>query len=186
MLPHREWPHSPSHRWSPGSTYIVTGATLDNKHYLRTPEHLSVFRNLLFEQAEMRGWKLQAWAILINHYHFIADAPEQLMEPDQKKSEISSFLRALHSKGSIAINKLDGVSGRKVFYQYWDTELTYAESYFARLHYVHKNPEKHGVVLRAEDYPWCSMAWFKTHGQQAFVNTILSFKTDQVNVYDGF
>jgi putative transposase len=183
MIPHRDWPHAPSHRWTPGAAYIVTGATIDKQHFLKSPEHLSTFRNLLFEQAELRGWSLQAWAILINHYHFVALAPD---ESANKKAAITTFIRALHSKGSIAINKLDGVCGRKVFYQYWDTELIYAESYFSRLHYVHANPEKHGVSKRAEDYPWCSMAWFKTTADRAFCKSVLSFKTDTVKMFDDF
>jgi putative transposase len=186
MIPHREWPHAPPHRWNPGATYIITGATLAKAHFIKSASHLSAVRNCLFELAEQRAWTLHAWAILINHYHFIADAPEHLAEADEKKAMISGFIRGLHSKAAIAVNKLDGVSGRRVFYEYWDAELTYQESYFARLHYVHANPEKHGVVTRAEDYPWCSMSWFKTQGRPSFVKSILSFKTDDLNVEDDF
>jgi putative transposase len=186
MIEKRDWPHAPSHRWTPGSAYIITGATLHKAHYLRSPDHLNALRTHVFDVSQSRGWDLQAWAILSNHYHLVAHSPGHLTSDKQRLLEVSAFIKTLHSKAGLAINRLDGVRGRKVFYQFWETQLTHDESYFARLHYVHRNPEKHGVVARAEDYPWCSMGWFKRDGNMAFVKSVLSFKIDRVNVEDDF
>jgi len=64
--------------------------------------------------------------------------------------------------------------------------LTFERSWLARLNYVHQNPVKHGVVPVANQYPWCSAAWFERTASPAQVKTIYSFKTDRVNVYDDF
>ncbi len=73
-----------------------------------------------------------------------------------------------------------------IWYNFRDTHLSFQKSYYARLHYVHTNPVRHGLVLKPEDYPWCSAAWFKRTAKRSFVETIESFKTDRLNVPDDF
>ncbi len=81
---------------------------------------------------------------------------------------------------------LDQTVGRKVWYNYWDTKLTFERSYLARLNYVHQNPVKHGLVRVASQYPWCSAAWFERTASPATVKTIYSFKTDKVKIDDDY
>src|SRR5581483_4790847 len=67
----------------------------------------------------------------------------------------------LHAVTASKINQLDESRGRRVWYNFWDSKLTYERSYFARLSYVHRNPVKHGLVAMANQYRWCSAAWFE-------------------------
>ncbi len=120
-----------------------------------------------------------SWAVMANHYHFVGDAPGGV---DGTKL----MVKALHSRAAIWLNRHDGIAGRKVLYQYWDTCLTDEKSYLARLHYVHHNPVKHGLVENAANYPWCSMNWFCQNARAGFRRTVLSFKTDRVSVPDDF
>ncbi|MBI1320542.1 MAG: hypothetical protein GC168_16580 [Candidatus Hydrogenedens sp.] len=175
----RDWPHSPSHLFLPGAAYCVTAGTYGKEHFFNTEAKLDHLQSSLFEEAERWHWRLQAWAILANHYHFVAHAPEDA-------GSLIRLLRALHSKSAIWLNQLDGVRGRKVWYQYWDTCLSFDRSYWARLHYVHTNPEKHGVAANAENYRWCSMAWFSRNADTRLQRIVMSFKTDQLNIEDDF
>jgi putative transposase len=175
----RTWHHSPSHLFVPGSTYMVTAGTSGKHDLFDAPARLDLLLSALFEQAERFGWRLQAWAAMRNHYHFVATAPEDA-------ATLKSMIGALHSKTAIAINKLDGTPGRKVWFQYWDSCVTYEKSYLARLHYVHQNPVKHGIVTDAEAYRWCSMGWFIREAESGFRKTVLSFPHDTVNVLDDF
>jgi len=63
---------------------------------------------------------------------------------------------------------------------------TFEKSYLARLNYVHQNPVHHRLVPVANQYPWCSAAWFERTGSPAIVKSIYKFKIDQVKVYDEF
>ncbi len=54
------WPHAPEHRLCERGTYIVTCGTYRKQLLLDTPEKLALVRNLLFEQAQKHGWRLQA------------------------------------------------------------------------------------------------------------------------------
>jgi putative transposase len=58
--------------------------------------------------------------------------------------------------------------------------------YLARLNYVHQNPVRHGLVPVANQYPWCSAAWFERTASEAMVKSIYLFKIDQVRVMDDF
>jgi len=134
---------------------------------------------MLLSLAKGRGWQLEAWAILANHYHFVARG-----QPDSMP--MGDFLRELHSRSAIELNRFDGIEGRTVWHNFRETRLTYQYSYLARLNYVHRHAVKHGLVPVAHQYSWCSAAWFGRTASPAQVKTIYGFKVDQVKVEDDF
>lgn len=173
------WPHAPIHKIRWNGTYMVTSGTYRKEHFLASPERKTRFMNLLFELAGQYGWKFQAWAIMSNHYHFIAQSPK-------KSDNLKNFILHLHSLSSTEFNREDNIPSRKIWYQFWDKLISFEKSYFARLNYVNKNPVHHNIVENADDYFWCSAAWFKANSDKAFAKTVESFKTDKFNVYDDF
>ena len=73
-----------------------------------------------------------------------------------------------------------------MWFQYWDTQLTYEKSYLARLNYVHTNAVRHGLVRQAEQYLWCSAGWFLRRAPRSFYGTVRRFPCDKVTVPDEF
>jgi len=132
----------------------------------------------LFTLAKSYYCELQAWTLFSNHYHLvvISDVGEALQE----------MLARFHSDAAKALNAFDGVSGRRVWYQFWDTQLTFEKAWLARLKYTHENAVKHGVVSNAKAYRWCSAAWFEENARPSLVKTLQNVKIDRVNVYDDF
>jgi putative transposase len=173
------WPHAPPHRLIEKGTYMITCGTLHKAHLLSNASRLEMFSELLFDCMSVAGWNVQAWAILSNHYHMIASSPDN---PDSFRKTISK----LHTLSAKELNKLDAESGRKVWFQYYDTHISYQNSYLARLNYVNNNPVHHGVVLTADAYRWCSAAWFSRTASNAFRKTVESFKTDKLSVQDEY
>lgn len=163
---------------SPG-LYIVTTGTYQKIPHLGTAERRDYFMNALFGAAVEFAWELHAWAILNNHYHWVARASE-------KSGPLKRMLGKLHMTTAKELNRLDATPGRKVWFQYWDTQITQERAYLARLNYVHHNPVKHGVVANATNYRWCSAAWFAESATPAFRATVENFPTDEVNVPDDF
>lgn len=137
------------------------------------------FLRTLFQRANLLGWVLQAWAILHNHYHFIAKAPENA-------ASLAVLIRQLHSITAIEFNQRENTPGRQVWYNYWDTCLTYEKSYLARLNYVHMNPVKHGLVEDASEYPFCSYRWFIEQGAAELKTLVFEQPIDRVKVEDDF
>jgi putative transposase len=158
---------------------MVTAGTLYKERLLDTKEKLDAHTKLLFDLAQEFGWELQAWAVFANHYHFVGLSPDE-------GANLGKFLNKLHSCSARSINRLDGVAGRQVWYQFWDTSLTFERSYLARLNYVHRNAVKHKLVDDPRQYPWCSADWFFQQAERSFHETASSFKTDEVNVFDDF
>jgi putative transposase len=178
-LAERDWPHAPLHRLSERGTYLVTAATYDRAHFFRGPERLDHVEANLLSLAKEHGWHMEAWAVFSNHYHFVAHSP-----PDPRT--LSAFLKELHGRTSRHVNQLDGIEGRQVWFNYWESRLTYEKSYLARLSYVHRNAVKHGLVAVANQYRWCSAAWLERTASPAQVNTLYRFKIDKVHVDDEY
>jgi putative transposase len=174
------WPHAPLHRLSDSGTYFLTVSTYQKQHHFRGADRLAVLHRGLLTVARKFGWQLEAWAVFSNHYHFVGHSPQD--EPGA--ASLSPMLGHLHQETARWVNRLDGEKGREVWHNFRDTRLTYERSYLARLNYVHQNAVKHGLVLVANQYPWCSAAWFERTARAAQVKTIYGFKTDSLNVYD--
>jgi putative transposase len=178
--PHsKAWPHAPVHKMSDNGLYIVTAGTLDKRHFFNTNEKLSLLESKLLELANRYQWQIEAWAVFPNHYHYVARGCPS-------SQPLRKYITHLHADTARTVNKLDQIEGRKVWFNFWDTKLTFETSYLARLNYVHQNAVKHGVVLVANQYRWCSAAWFERVVTPAMVQTIYSFKTEEVQVQDDF
>lgn len=175
----REWPHAPLHRLSEHGTFIVTGGTLLKEHYFRGPQRLDLLESTLLAILKDHGWRLEAWAVFSNHYHFVAHAELGAMS-------LKAAVKRLHGRTAFELNGLDNTPQRAVWYNYWDTKLTFEKSYFARLNYVHQNAVKHGLVPVAARYRWCSAGWFERTATRAQVGTIYSFRTDRVKIQDDY
>jgi len=158
---------------------MVTCGTYLKAHHFRGRKRLEMLCQALLGGAAKCGWNLQAWAVFSNHYHFVAISPPSA-------DNLRTFLNELHSQTSGAINQEDGAAGRQVWYQYWDTHLTYQRSYFARLSYVHRNAVHHGLVTEPSVYPWCSASWFQRHATPSFYKTIMQFGIERLKLPDDF
>ena len=159
---------------------MVTASTYGRAHHFGSRKRLRHLTNTLMETAEAFGWSLEAWAVMANHYHWIGKSPASGAE------NLGEWIAALHRKSARFVNELDATPGRKVWHNYMETRLTFEKSYLARLNYVIRNPVKHELVQVAEDYPWCSAAWFSKNASPAFQKTVASFKTNRLEIDDDF
>jgi putative transposase len=179
QLPSKDWPHAPVHRLAGNAVYFVTASTHRKQHFFDTPEKRDLLERHLLTLAKQFGWQLEAWAVFANHYHIVARG-----NPDSQG--FGGFFHDLHGVTSRELNKLDGIQDRQVWFNFRDTRLTIQHSYLARLNYVHQNAVKHKLVPVANQYPWCSAAWFEREASPAQVNTIYGFKIGRVKVEDDF
>jgi REP-associated tyrosine transposase len=173
------WPPAPPHHFTPNGVYMITAGTLQKAPLFNTPAKLDLFRDTASRLLVDYSIDLRAWAFFANHYHLIVGF-------EHARAPHSVFVRRLHRELAPRLNEVDATPSRKVMYQFWDTELTFEKSYLARLNYVHQNAVHHRLVTVANQYPWCSAAWFEGEAPQSFVSTIYSFKTNRLNVADDF
>ena len=173
------WPHAPVHKLDENAVYFVTAGTLHKERFFVDRTRLDLLQRKLMQLASQYHWQLEAWAMFSNHYHIVARG-------FPNSASLGKFLKHLHSDTARELNRLDGKEGRKVWFNFRETKLTFEKSYLARLNYIHQNAVHHNLVLVANQYPWCSAAWFERVATPAMVQTIYSFKTDQVSVDDDF
>ncbi len=182
LLSESHWHHAPEHRLGGQGSYMVTCGTLNKDFIFNTPERMDEFQALLFKYADKFGWRLQAWAIISNHYHWIGLSPET-----ENSAESLRILTAqLHEVSAKRLNKQDSTPGRKIWCNYWESHVTFETSYYARLKYVHDNPVHHGLTDNAANYRWCSRSWLEQTANESFVKQLDGFKTDDLNVRDDF
>ncbi len=81
---------------------------------------------------------------------------------------------------------MSATPGRQVWYLYRDTLLTNPVSYFTRFRYVQENAVRHGLVQRADAYPWCSAGSFLLRAPLADQKKLETFPIDRVKVEDDF
>jgi putative transposase len=175
----KDWLHAPVHRLSSEGVYMVTAATLHKQPLFAGLEKLTLLENSLLSLSKKYDWQLEAWAVFPNHYHFIARS-------QSGSATLRRLLSHLHTDTARELNRLDRDIGRKVWFNFWDTKITYENSYLARLNYVHQNAVKHGIVKVANQYSWCSAAWFERVAAPAMVRTIYGFKVDSLKIADDY
>ena len=158
---------------------MVTAGTYRKTHLFDTPEKRDMLMSEFFRLAKEFDWQPQAWAFMSNHYHVVMLSPKEA-------TGLPGLLKEFHRATAMRLNRTDKTVGRQVWFQYWDKQLTFHESYCARLRYVHENPVHHGVVRQAEEYRWCSAHWFARLAEPAFQRMINSFKTDKLKECDEF
>ncbi len=173
-------PHlnTPPHWFVSNAIYIVTGAILYKKPLLDSNAKLANFCETLLERANILGWSMQAWFVMSNHYHFIAQSPENALS-------LKALIQGIHSISAKFVNQIDGTPGRRVWYNYWDTCIQTEQSYYARLNYVIRNPVKHGLVQNPEDYPFSSYKYFIENSEAEFQKIVFSC-ADDAQVEDDY
>jgi putative transposase len=92
--------------------------------------------------------RVDAWAILPNHYHAVVltdSCPALLRE-----------LGKLHGRSSFLWNGEDEARGRKVWFNTMERKISGDGHHIAAIQYVHHNPVKHGYVKKWDEWKWSS------------------------------
>ena len=166
--------HRPPHLYLDNATYFITASTMNRGYDIRRLKPATPLRNIAFEMDDVKlvalasllqemvkfyDFKLIGWVILRNHYHLLLEIIRGLTLPD--------FIKNLHGKSSFQFNKIDKYTGRKIWYQYWDTCITDEKTMYMRLNYIHNNPVKHGYAKDLIDYQYSSYhAYFEKFGRE--------------------
>ena len=102
---------------------MVTGATLYKEHLFKGQERLTLLEGCILSLSKQYGWQLEAWSAFSNHYHFVGRSAEETQN-------LGLFLNHLQSETARKLNALDGAAGRQVWFNYWDTQLTFGKVIF--------------------------------------------------------
>jgi putative transposase len=138
-------PHNPPHLFVPDTLYMLTASIHRGAHMMKSSQRKAEWRDAFHEAAKIYEWQVIAWVVLHNHYHAIVRSPEHACN-------LFKFINSYHKYTARKWNREDGLSGRKVWWNYWDSCIRTEHDYSSRLKYVFWNPLKHGLVERPEGY----------------------------------
>jgi putative transposase len=173
--------YSPPTKPSEGGSYVITAVTYRKAPLFRSPASLSFVCEAIKNSAAQFNWRLHAWAVFPNHYHFIADYP-----PSPAVKYLRMMIQQIQSLTARHVHHVGGQPNSRVWSQVWDVFIPTPRSYCARLHYVHENPVHHRLVPVASEYEWCSAGWFERTADPEFHQAVLTFPYERVTVKDDF
>ncbi len=135
-MPKREF--HPPHIYAQNADYFLTASFVRHQCLLDTAAKRDRLRDVLQAAIQDYHVKLYAWVILADHYHLLLKTGDD--------APLYKFIKRLHGKSAIELNKLDNTPGRQVWYQYWDRFPRNDRDFWAYFNYIHLNPVKHGYV----------------------------------------
>jgi putative transposase len=178
---YKTYKHNPPHLFRSNFKYFITGAIYQKRLLLKSDEAKKRLIHSLERGLNSKGWKLEEWVVLHNHYHAMAHSPANA-------SSLSGIMRDIHKFTAMWIRKniqdADGLE--KIWWNYWDTCITYERSYYPRLNYLWYNPQKHGVIDRAEEWAFGSFYLRIREDAQYFRMLRGRYPFEDVKIRDDF
>jgi putative transposase len=173
--------HNPPHLFRNSAKYFITASTYRKEKYLRKNQTKYIVLNSIKFGFNRYDWLLEDWVILDNHYHLMVQAKENANKLPKIINDIHKFTTLKLKKEFSELRKK-----QRIWYNYWDTCITYEKSYFARLNYIWFNPVKHGYTNDPAN--WKFGSYFERYNtEKDFFNLIVNkYKSDKVRVRDDF
>jgi len=160
--------HHPFHLYLDNQIYFFTSHTYLGRYTLDSDIQkkgiLQKIRNFfnLFE------FELYAWVILINHYHLLFKV--------KRGSDLPKCIGKIHAGFTYETNKADGISGRKIWQNYWDRCMRSEKDFWTHMNYIHHNPVKHRHVKTMDEYELSSYRyWLSQNGSDWMSSVFLQY-----------
>jgi len=181
---YKSYTHTPPHFFRPNGKYFITGSTYRKQPHLKSDAAKAKAVEYMVTSFEHFGWKIEDWVLLNNHYHIMADAPEDALTLSAVINNFHKFsaiwIRKNVEPGDYVTDKLtqSTYSKNKIWYSYWDTCITYEK-------YIWCNPVKHGYVT--DPTQWRFGSFFHRAKDWSGVKDIIEkYPWDRVGVKDDF
>jgi putative transposase len=116
-----------------------------------TPKERDICVEQLSKSRAKHGFALFAYVVMPDHAHLLL-APRESFLPD--------IIRDWKSRTGWAIAKERRKRGSIWQRRYFDFILRRASDFGKKFEYIHNNPVAAGLVVRPEDWPWSSAAFY--------------------------
>ncbi len=171
---------------APRAVFQVTGRVNWQVWHLVKPGFFERFLAELKAAAAAFSIDLLAVVFMSNHYHCVARSPGEARYRELtsrrtrcyhirpwpkghlKSSVLSQWAHRYLGRVSTHFQEKLGIKGHFWEERYHASRLDDAWNLVVRLAYDHRNPVRAGIVLRPEDYPWSSAAWWATGESEIF------------------
>ena len=188
--------HNPPHLFRGETKYFITASTYKKLPYLKSDAAKEKLLRSLHLAFNKYNWAIEDWVILNNHYHLmtdISDVPQVLPSIIREAHRFTALWikkqilpKSHFVESDISNPEHTPIEATRIFYNYWDTCITYEQSYLTRLTYIWTNPVKHGLVESPEDWKYSS--YYSRYRNECDVITqfMKDHPSDRVNVKDNY
>ena len=165
---YKTYSNNPPHLFRNDSKYFITASTLNRIKHYDSDKAKYFLTDSIFQAFTKFNWIIEDWVVLDNHYHLIAEA-------NNNPETLSNIIKEIHKFTAIWIkkNNQQARQAEKIWYNYWDTCITYEKSYLTRINYIWNNPVKHGYIENPEDWKFGSY-YYRFRNEQKYTAGIIS------------
>ncbi len=132
-----------------GATYHVSTRATGPSDFFRNPADRRGFLIILERAVEKYAWRVQAYCLMVTHYHLVVTTPEP---------NIARGMQFLNSIYARTFNQRYGRLGHFVGARYSSTLIETEGHAFEVCRYVPLNPVRSKLCARPEQWPWSSYA----------------------------
>lgn len=142
-----------------GLVYHVLNRSVARMKMFRTERDFAVFHELILQAHQRHPIRLLGWCVMSNHWHLVAWPRED--------GELTAFFRWLAHTHAMRWRVAHRTVGYGPLYQgrFKSFPVQGDEPLLTVLRYVERNPLTAGLVGRAQDWPWSSLA-VRQHGPE--------------------
>lgn len=142
-----------------GPTYFFT-VRLKDAHSSLLTDHISAFGEAIRLVRTRKPFHVDAWVVLPDHAHAIWTLPPGDHDRAMRWRAVKiAFSKSLRKSG------LGNGGEHTIWARHFQDHLVPDDGEYGRLiDYVHRNPLRHGICQRAEDWPWSSLHRFVAAG----------------------
>ena len=176
---YKKYEHNPPHLFKPEAKYFITARTYKKKKFFKEDDAKDRLLESICKGFDANGWEIEDWVILDNHYHLMINSLGDSINLSKIINDIHKFT-ALWVRGNVKFSK----DYDKIWFNYWDTCISYENSYFARINYIWNNPVKHNYCKYAENYKYGSY-YERYRSDREYTESIMKkYPFNRANIFD--
>lgn len=152
-----------------GGTYFFTVVTQGRRPFLAEQDARAALRAVIETVRRQYPFAIDAWVLLPEHIHCLWTLPEGDADFSKRWGLIKAgFSKAM--KDSLSSNPSLSASRKRhretSIWQrrFWEHQIRNDDDFRAHMDYIHFNPVKHGLVMRAAEWPYSTFHRYVARG----------------------
>ncbi len=150
-----------------GSTYFFTVVTYKRQPLLCLDESRAILEEVINKTRVLYPFDIKAWVLLPDHLHTIWKLPEG----DSRYSMRWGFIKKEFTKRfkiplsiTSTTSRFRKREGNLWQRRFWEHTIRDDDDYRAHVDYIHYNPVKHGLAVRAGDWVYSTFHRYRKEG----------------------
>lgn len=140
-------------RYGQGDLHFITFSCVRRRPLLGTTDNRNCFVRILDEIRSRYIFRLMGYVVMPEHVHILISEPEK-----DNPSKVVQVLKQRVAFLLLPKNRNGGHAPRRHFWErrFYDFNVYTGAKITEKLHYMHLNPVKRGLVDHLKDWPWSS------------------------------